>query len=49
MVDLRIQFIVIFLVLVSFVSINQISSAYADTFVSNEIPPPPTKDMDIER
>ena len=49
MVDLRIQFIVIFLVLVSFVSINQISSAYADTFVSNEIPPPPTKDMDVER
>jgi hypothetical protein len=47
MVDLRIQFIVIFLVLVSFVSINQISSAYADTFISNERPPPPSKDVDV--
>ena len=47
MLDLRIQFIVIFLVLISFVSINQISSAYADTFISNERPPPPSKDVDV--
>ena len=47
MVDLRIQFIVIFLVMISFVSINQISSAYADTFISNERPPPPSKDVDV--
>lgn len=47
MLDLRIQFIVIFLVLISFVSINQISSAYADTFISNERPPPHSKDVDV--
>ena len=47
MLDLRIQFIVIFLVLISFVSINQINSAYADTFISNERPPPPSKDVDV--
>ena len=49
MINLRIEFIVIFLVLISFVSINQISSAYADTFISNERPPPPAKDINVER